>query len=170
MSPRPGVADILTPEALRSVASDAGMSELEIAEAFVPGGGFATHFFYVSMKGGEAVARRLGLRCRKSATLSLGFPYATAVRSLFFTLSDLRYGPIEATDTAEGCHLRSQLPSDHLSFAGTLDFQVIERADRVDIVGTSTIGQLFDWGKGLKTLGNVFRLTETLARRIEGTL
>ncbi len=165
---RPGVRGILTPEAIRSVATDVGMSELEIAEEYVPGGGAGTAVFYVGMKGGEALARVFRLRCRKTAQVSLDCGYVTAVRSLFFTLADLRYGPIEATDTPDGCRFGARLPADHLSFAGTLEFQVADQGQRTTITGTSVIGQLFDWGKGLKTLNNVFALTDTLAQRLDG--
>ena len=164
---RPPISEILTPEAIRGVATGAGMTDLEAAQLYAPAGQDASHQFYGGILLGKAIVWLFRIRCRRTAELSLACSYPAAVRSLFHVLTVLRYGPIKAEDAPGGCRLQSVLPADHQSFKGRLDFELTDCGRRVRIKGTSTIFQMIDYGKGLKTLRNVFARVEEVASRIE---
>jgi hypothetical protein len=165
---RPKLKDILASDDLKATAGDAGMSEQDIAKVLGPLSGLPDGLFHMTLKVGEALGQSLGLRSRKTHEQSFAQPYAAVVRALVLTLLGLRYGVTTLFDTPNGAYIEAKLPKDIFSLGGTLQFDIVEQAERqIQVIGASEIkGQMFDWGKGNRALKDVLAKTEQFARRL----
>lgn len=138
----------------------AGPSMRDVASLFAPYTSLSEKRFYRSMKRGSALWKALGVKTRKQLEKSYPYPaeYASVVLACFLALKDVGLEIVTLSDTPTGSTLEAKLPIDIWSLGGSLVLEVID-ANPTEIVvrGTSEIkGQIYDWGKGLKTLQEVF--------------
>ena len=166
---RPKIRDILTDDEMEGMASDAGMSEEQIAKVAAPMSGMSVGQFQMVAAAGRALGEKLGMKSNSAAELSLACSYTAAVRALVFALSSCGYGLTTAFDTPAGAYFEAELPSDLLAYGGSLQFDVVEQGENaVQLKGASEIpGQMYDWGKGKRALAAVFEKTEAFARRLD---
>jgi hypothetical protein len=167
---RPRIHEILTPDELKGLASDAGMSTDQIAKLLGPLSGLPSGAFQVSIEAGNAIGRSLGFKSSKSAETLLACDYPCAVRALVFALTGQKYALTTAFDTPHGAYFEAQLPNDLFALGGTLQLDLAEAGPgQIRLSGTSEIrGQMFDWGKGKRALADVFAKTQAFAARLGG--
>lgn len=167
---RPRIREILRPEELKGMASDAGMPPDQIAKLLAPLSGLPSGALHVSMEAGNALGRSLGFKSSKSAETMFESDYPAAVRALVFALTGHKYALTTAFDTPHGAYFEAQLPGDLFAPGGTLQLDLAE-ADTgwIRLAGTSEVrGQLFDWGKGKRALNDVLSKTRDFAARLGG--
>ena len=165
--PRISVRTILVEENLQRTAGDKGLTDENIAKGLAPGAGISQGVFLGVIVGGKALGQSLGIANRKQVTRLMAQPYGTVLRAMVVAMSGGSSGLTTATDTRTGAYLEGTMPSDMLSVAGRVSFDVIDRGDLgAEVIGASEVkGQMFSWGKGERTLVDILDKAEQLARR-----
>lgn len=156
--PRPSIKDIVA--RYGPLEPVEGPSMRDVAELLAPYTPLSEKRFYRSMKWGSALWRTLGVKTRKQFEKSYPAPaiYASVVLAFFLALRDVGLEIVALSDTPTGSMLEAKLPIDIWSLGGSLTLEIID-AHPTEIVvrGVSEVkGQVYDWGKGLRTLQEVF--------------
>jgi hypothetical protein len=165
--PRVSVRAILAQEGLSLAGGEKGLSDEKIAKQLSGGAGMSATEFAGVMAGGRAIGEHLGLANKRQLTRHIAQPYAAVLKAMVVTMRSGSSGLTMATDTREGAYLEGGMPSDMLSSAGTVAFDVLDRgAQGTEVVGASEVkGQIFAWGKGERMLKDIIDKAEQLARR-----
>ncbi|MGH8427640.1 MAG: hypothetical protein ACRES7_06630 [Gammaproteobacteria bacterium] len=163
---RPSVKEILTADASSAGAVKSSASGKDVADLLAPLGGLSGGQLELAMKAGEALGKTLGFESSKSVERIFPFSYRVAVRSAAFALRSLGQEITAVFDTPRGAVLETKLPTDIFSLGGTLSLEIVEEdSTQVRITGSSEIkGQKFDWGKGKRSLRDVFDEIEHYGR------
>lgn len=159
---RPSIRDILAADASKNQAGKSGMSEKEVSDLLAPIAGLSSDLFQLSMKAGEALGKTLGIKSGKKVEKLFSYPYASVVRATVLALGSLEHQITAFFDTPRGSAIEAKLPTDVFSLGGSLFFEIVEEsASQIRIIGSSEIkGQMFDWGKGKRTLRDVLEKIE----------
>ncbi|MDQ2858662.1 MAG: hypothetical protein M3R53_08445 [Candidatus Eremiobacteraeota bacterium] len=164
-STRPSIKAVLA-EVARGEVPGSGMTEAEYS-ALGALAGIPAPLVGVVMSASEALERRLNFASKKSLERTFAAPYEAVLKAFVLALQAQKLRMTVAFDTAHGACVEADLPNDMFSRGGTLSFSIADGAASTTISGTSEIsGQRFDWGKGNRTLGDLFAKTE----RYIGTL
>lgn len=168
-SARPKIRDIVTPDELEGLATDAGMSDAEVGNLLAPFLGLPAGGAQMVAAAGKALADKFGFKHETAARTTLACSYPAAVKALVFALASQRYGLTTAFDTAKSAYFEAALPNDLWSTGGILTFDLAEESPgMVMLSGASEVGQAWDWGKGKRALGAVMEKAEDFARRLGG--
>ena len=164
---RVSVRTILDREGLNRTDGDKGMSETAVATGLAGLGKQSKGAFLGIMMGSKALGEGLGLSSRKGVSRVFREPYPTVLRALVVVMAGGSTGLTLAVDTRRGAYLKGTLPSDMLSGAGEVEFDVQDLGDAgVEIIGKSKIkGQMFAWGKGRRALNAVLDEATDMVRR-----
>ena len=165
--PRVSVRAILAQEGLTLARGEKGMSDDKIAKQLAGGAGMSATEFAGVMASGKALGEHLGLANKRQVTRHIAHPYATVLKAMIVTMRGGASCLSLATDTRDGACLEGGMPSDMLSSAGTVAFDVLDRgAQGTEVIGASEVkGQMFAWGKGERMLKDILDKAEQLARR-----
>ena len=165
--PRVSVRAVLAAEGLDRSAGEKGLGDEKIAKGLAEGAGMSEGAFLGTMLGGRALGEGLGLANKKQVTRHIAQPYASVLRAMVVAMSSGPSGLTAATDTRLGAYLEGRMPTDLLSGAGTVAFDVADQGDKgTEVIGSSEIkGQAFAWGKGERSLNEILEKAEQLARR-----
>lgn len=157
-SERLSIRTILSSDELRKSPDKSGNSEEDVAKLIAPIVGIPSGVFQLSMKLGDALGKKLNLKSSKKVEKILPNPYVLVVRATAAAIGSLKYEITNLLDTPQGSAIEAKLPLDIFSLGGSLLFEIIEQGTSlVHIIGSSEIkGQLFDWGKGKRSLQDVF--------------
>jgi hypothetical protein len=158
---RPSIQEILTTANLKADVSGSEMSESDIAGLLAPISGLSKNLFLLSMKAGNALGKTLNIKSSKKIETEFPYSYPSVVRALVIALGSLQNEIVALFDTPKGAFIEAKLPTDLFSLGGSLTFEIIDQAPtRVRILGASEIkGQRFDWGKGKRSLQQIFEKT-----------
>jgi hypothetical protein len=119
------------------------------------------------MAGGRAIGEHLGLANKRQVTRHIAQPNANGLKAMVATMRSGASGLTLATDTHDGAYLEGGMPSDMLSSAGTVAFDILDRgAQGMEVAGASEVkGLMFARGKGERILKDIIDKAEQLARR-----
>ncbi|MGH2514249.1 MAG: hypothetical protein ACRDHP_01200 [Ktedonobacterales bacterium] len=165
---RPSIREILAGQNIQGAGG--GMSEHEIANLLAPFTALSGDMFYASMKAGQALGNRLGIKTGKQLSRGFPVPYPTTVLALVLALRRLDKEITAIFDTPRGSSVEAKLPTDLFSMGGTMSFEIIDAGPPQTIIqGSAEIkGQIFDWGKTARALNEVFDTATDYARRMTG--
>ncbi len=167
---RPSIREIVSGQANYTPA--AGMSEKEMADLLAPLAKLSSENSYLAMKAGEALGKAMGIKSTKQ--LQKIFPtqyqYASVVLACVLALRHLQNEIVSLYDTPRGSIIELKMSTDIWSFGGMLTIEFIDEGPSGIVVdGESEIkGQMFDWGKGKRTLEEIFSATERYLKRLTG--
>jgi len=168
---RPAIREIVSGQA--SYTPAAGISEKEMADLLAPLANLSSGNFYLAMKAGEALGKAMGIKSTRQ--LQKIFParyqYTSVVLACVLALRHLQDEIVSLYDTPRGSIIELKMPTDLWSFGGMLTIEFIDEGPSGIVVnGESEIkGQVFDWGKGKRTLEEIFRATERYLKRLTGS-
>lgn len=98
----------------------------------------------------------MGIKNNKKFETSYSAPYhyATVVLAYFLALRQAELEIIALYDTSQGSAIEAKLSTDIFSLGGSLAFEFVdESSSMIRVQGSTEIkGQMFDWGKGKRTL------------------
>lgn len=164
---RPAIKDIISGQASIHVS---GMSERELADLLAPISGVSGGTFYGSMKVAQTLGTAMGIKNTKKIEKSYPHPYqyATIVLGYFFAMRRMELEIIALYDTPHGSVMEAKMPTDIFSPGGSLSFETRDESpSRIVVIGESEVkGQMYDWGKGMRTLRNVCDSAEQYIRRM----
>jgi hypothetical protein len=165
--PRVSVRAMLAQEGLALAGGDKGLPDEKVAKQLAGAAGMSATEFAGVMAGGRALGEHLGLANKRQVTRHIAQPYASVLKAMVVTMSGGTSGLTMATDTRDGAYLEGGMPSDFLSSAGTVAFDILDRgAQGTEVAGASEVkGQMFAWGKGERMLKAILDKAEQLARR-----
>ncbi|WP_145057908.1 zinc ribbon domain-containing protein [Adhaeretor mobilis] len=108
---------------------------------------------------------KLGVKTGKARTEYVRSPIGSVIVDTLCSLAERGQELKSATSAENGCVLEAALPSDLLSFAGSLIVTLEQslQATRVEAV-TVIPGQLYDWGKSNRALNVLFAQLEQASR------
>ena len=167
---RPSIREIVSGQANYTPA--AGMSEKELADLLAPLAKLSSGNYYLAMKAGEALGRVMGVKSTKQ--LQKRFPpqyqYASVVLACILALRHLQNEIVSLYDTPRGSVVELKMATDLWSFGGMLTIEFIDESPSGIVVnGESEIrGQMFDWGKGKRSIEEIFNETERYLHRLTG--
>jgi hypothetical protein len=157
---RASVRDILAVDDLKANIGQ-GMSEKDIANLLAPLIDLPGGLFLVSMKAGYALAKELNIKNNQRVEKIFPYSYPYVVRAVVLALGSLKREIITLIDTPKGSAIEAQLPNDIWSLGGSILFEIVdENSSQVRVIGASEIQQKFDWGKGKRSLNEVFNKVE----------
>jgi pSer/pThr/pTyr-binding forkhead associated (FHA) protein len=167
---RPPIREIVSGQANYTPA--AGMSEKELADLLAPLAKLSSGNYYIAMKAGEALGKAMGIKSTKQ--LSKQFPphyqYTSVVLACILALRHLQNEIVSMYDTPRGSVVELKMATDLWSFGGMLTIEFIDEGPSGIVVnGESEIrGQMFDWGKGKRSIEEIFNQTERYLKRLTG--
>jgi len=167
---RPSIREIVSGQANYTPA--AGISEKELADLLAPLTKLSSGDYYLAMKAGEALGKAMGIKSTKQ--LQKIFPtqyqYTSVVLACVLALRHLQHEIVSLYDTPRGSIIELKMSTDLWSFGGMLTVEFIDEGPSGIVVnGESEIkGQMFDWGKGKRTLEEIFSATERYLKRLTG--
>jgi pSer/pThr/pTyr-binding forkhead associated (FHA) protein len=167
---RPSIREIVSGQANYTPA--AGMSEKEMADLLDQLAKLSSGNSYLAMKAGEALGKAMGIKSTKQLhkIFSTPYQYASVVLACVLALRHLQYEIVSLYDTPRGSIIELKMSTDIWSFGGMLTIEFIDEGPSGIVVnGESEIkGQMFDWGKGKRTLEEIFSATERYLKRLTG--
>lgn len=167
---RPSIREIVSGQANYTPA--AGMSEKELADLLAPLAKLSSGNYYLAMKAGEALGRAMGIKSTKQ--LQRRFPphyqYTSVVLACILALRHLQNEIVSMYDTPRGSVVELKMAADIWSVGGMLTIEFIDESPSgIVINGESEIrGQMFDWGKGKRSIEEIFNETGQYLRRLTG--
>ena len=167
---RPSIREIVSGQANYTPA--AGMSEKELADLLAPLAKLSSGNYYLAMKAGEALGRAMGIKSTKQ--LQRRFPphyqYTSVVLACILALRHLQNEIVSMYDTPRGSVIELKMATDIWSVSGMLTIEFIDESPSGIVVnGESEIrGQMFDWGKGKRSIEEIFNETGQYLRRLTG--
>lgn len=169
-SERPPIREIVSGQANYTPA--AGMSEKELADLLAPLAKLSSGNYYIAMKAGEALGKAMGIKSTKQ--LQKQFPphyqYTSLVLAGILALRHLQYEIVSMYDTPKGSVVELKMSTDLWSFGGMLTIEFIDEGPSGILVNAESEirGQMFDWGKGKRSIEEIFSSTERYLRRLTG--
>lgn len=111
---------------------------------------------------------KIGIKCKKTMEQEFFCSYSIAVLSLVLSLKAKESNIVAIDDTQDGSIIEAELPPDWKCFPGRLFFEIFDKGTSIILIkGMSIIkGQLIDYGKGKKTLREIFANTELTIHKI----
>ena len=111
---------------------------------------------------------KIGIKCKKTMEQEFSCSYSIAVLSLVLSLKAKESNIVAIDDTQDGSVIEAELPPDWKCFPGRLFFEIFDKGTSTILIkGISIIkGQLIDYGKGKKTLREIFANTELTIHKI----
>lgn len=105
---------------------------------------------------------KMGIKCKKTMEQEFSRSYSTAVLSLALSLKAKESNIVAIDDTQDGSVIEAELPPDWKCFPVRPFYEIIDKGTSTILIkGISIIkGQLIDYGKGKKTLREIFANTE----------
>lgn len=163
---RPSIRDILAGQNIQG--GTGGMTDREVADLLAPFSSLSGDAFYASMKAGQALGTRLGIKSNKHVERGFPVSYPTTVLALVLALRRLNREITALFDTSRGGVIEARMPTDMFSLGGSLSFEIIDAGPPQTLVqGVAEIkGQIFDWGKSVRALNETFDTATEYARRM----
>lgn len=169
-SQRPSIREIVSGQA--SYTPAAGMSEKELADLLAPLAKLSSGNYYIAMKAGEALGKAMGIKSTKQLQKRLPpyYQYTSVVLACILALRHLQNEIVSLYDTPRGSVIELKISTDLWSFGGMLTIEFIDESPSGILVnGESEIrGQMFDWGKGKRSIEEIFNATEQYLKRLTG--
>jgi hypothetical protein len=144
------------------------MSEREVADLLASMAGVSGSMLYVGMKAGHSLGSALGLKSRKRRERRFFVPYVPTVLAVVLAVHHESLKLTALSDTERGSALEAELPNDMYSLGGSFTCEILDEGPEQTLVRAATQieGQVFDWGKGRRTLAAVAESTADFLRHL----
>jgi hypothetical protein len=164
---RPSIHAILTGQDLKD-GPHATMSEREVANLLASMAGVPSSMLYVGMKAGFSLGSAFGLKSRKRRERRFFAPYVPTVLAVVLAVHHESLRLTALSDTARGSAVEAELPTDMYSLGGSFTCEILDEGPEHTLLRAATQikGQLFDWGKGQRTLDDVAESTADFLRHM----
>jgi hypothetical protein len=164
---RPSIYTIMTGQDLEA-GPHATMSKREVADLLASIAGVSGRMLYVGMKAGHGLGSVLGLKSRKRLERRFLAPYVPTVLAVVLAVHHENLKLTALSDTAPGSAVEAELPNDVYSLGGTFTCEILDEGAEHTLVRAATHikGQLYDWGKGRRTLDAVAESTADFLRHM----